>query len=108
MATALALLVFFRREWVRIVRGLVRSARRRRIETSDERLGWLLVVATIPAGLTGVLLEHTLRTVFAKPLAAAVFLMVNGVILGLGERGHRERGARPLLATLAMAIQRAE
>ena len=96
VATALALVVFFRREWVRIVRGLVRSARRRRIETSDERLGWLLVVATIPAGLTGVLLEHTLRTVFAKPLAAAVFLMVNGVILGLGERVRKRAEVRAL------------
>src|SRR5436309_8685270 len=96
VATALALVVFFRREWVRILRGLVRSARRRRIETSDERLGWLLVVATIPAGLTGVLLEHTLRTVFAKPLAAAVFLMVNGVILGLGERVRKRAEVRAL------------
>src|SRR5207249_10766151 len=96
VATALALVVFFRREWVRIVRGLVRSARRRRIETSDERLGWLLVVATIPAGLTGVVLEHTLRTVFAKPLAAALFLMVNGVILGLGERVRQRAEVRAL------------
>src|SRR6266496_1913343 len=91
VATAMALLVFFRAEWVRIVRGLVRSAARRRIETADERLGWLLVVATIPAGLVGVAFEHALRTLFAKPLAAAVFLTCNGLLLLAGERLRRRR-----------------
>jgi undecaprenyl-diphosphatase len=89
VATALALLVFFRAEWARIVRGLVRSLRRRRVETPDERLGWLLVVATIPAGLVGLAFEHALRTLFAKPLAAAVFLTVNGLVLLAGERLRR-------------------
>src|SRR6266542_1104391 len=92
VATALALLVFFRAEWVRIVAGLWRSVRRRGIETTDERLGWLLVVATIPAGLVGVAFEHALRTLFAKPLAAAVFLTCNGLVLLAGE-GLRRRAA---------------
>jgi undecaprenyl-diphosphatase len=94
VATALALLVFFREEWVRIVGGLAGSARRRRIETADERLGWLLVVATIPAGLVGIAFEHALRTLFAKPLAAAVFLTLNGVILLGGERLRRRAVSR--------------
>jgi undecaprenyl-diphosphatase len=85
VATALALLLFLRAEWRRILAGLWRSARRRRIETAEERLGWLLVVATIPAGLVGVAFEHALRTLFAKPLAAAVFLTCNGMILLGGE-----------------------
>jgi undecaprenyl-diphosphatase len=89
VATALALLWFFRDQWVRIVAGLLRSLRRRRIQTADERLGWLLVVATIPAGLVGVAFEHALRTLFAKPLAAAVFLTCNGLILLAGERLRR-------------------
>jgi len=98
VATALALLVFFRAEWVRIVGGLARSAARRRIETADERLGWLLVVATIPAGLVGVAFEHALRTLFAKPLAAAVFLTCNGVILLAGERLRRRAHRSDILA----------
>ena len=53
VATALALLFFFRADWARTVRGLIRSAQRRKIETSDERLGWLLIFATVPAGLLG-------------------------------------------------------
>jgi undecaprenyl-diphosphatase len=89
VATALALLVFFRQQWVRIVAGVLRSIRNRRIETADERLGWLLVVATIPAGLTGLIFEHLFRTVFAKPLAASAFLVVNGGILLAGERLRR-------------------
>jgi undecaprenyl-diphosphatase len=96
VATALALLVFFRQDWVRIIRGFFRSLRRRRIESPDERLAWLLIIATIPTGLTGLLLEHTFRTVFAKPLAAAVFLTINGLILLGGERVRRRAEVREL------------
>jgi len=95
VATALALLAFFWRDWLRIVAGLVGSVRRRRIETADERLGWLLVVATLPAGAVGVAFEHALRTLFAKPLAAAVFLTLNGVILLAGERLRRRTAPAP-------------
>jgi undecaprenyl-diphosphatase len=56
---------------------------------SDERLAWLIVIATIPVGLTGVLLEHTFRTLFAKPVAASIFLFINGLILFAGERTAR-------------------
>jgi undecaprenyl-diphosphatase len=89
VATALALVVFFWREWVRILTGLWTSIRYRRIEALYERLAWLLIVATIPAGLVGLLLEHELRVLFAKPEAAAIFLTVNGFILIGGERLRR-------------------
>jgi undecaprenyl-diphosphatase len=96
VATALALLWFFREDWVRVIGGFFRSVRHRRIETKDERLAWLLVVATIPAGITGLLLEHSLRTVLAKPEAASIFLLVNGAILALGERARRRSEVRAL------------
>jgi undecaprenyl-diphosphatase len=86
---ATALLVHFRSTWVRIIRGFFSSTRKRRIDTPDERLAWLLVVGTIPVGITGLALEHFLRTVFAKPAAAAAFLIVNGVILLIGEHLRR-------------------
>ena len=89
VATALALLVHFRSTWARIIRGFFSSIPKRRIDTPDERLAWLLVIGTIPVGITGLALEHTLRTVFAKPAAAAVFLIVNGGILFVGERLRR-------------------
>jgi undecaprenyl-diphosphatase len=91
VASAIALLVFFRHDWVRIIRGFLRSvkpslAARRIVATDpDERLAWLLVVATIPVGITGLALEHTFRTLFARPLAAAIFLTMNGLVLLTGE-----------------------
>lgn len=89
VATAIALLIYFRETWGRIIVGFFRTLRRRKIETSDERLAWLLIIATIPAGIVGLLFEHTLRTIFAKPTAAGAFLIANGVILFLGERLRR-------------------
>src|SRR5436305_2217876 len=98
VATAIALLVYFRDDWVRIIGGFFSTLKTRRIETPDERMAWLLVVATIPAGITGLALEHTLRTVFAKPVAAAVFLTLNGLVLLAGERYRRRDEVRTLAA----------
>jgi undecaprenyl-diphosphatase len=81
VATALALLVFYRRDWVRLVGGLLTSLRHRRVSTPDERLIWQLVVGTIPVGLVGLVFEHWLRTHLGRPVPAACFLMVNGVVL---------------------------
>jgi undecaprenyl-diphosphatase len=83
LATALVLLGFFWHDWVRIVRGIFRSLQAREIAPSDTdaRLGWLLVVGTIPAGIIGLLLEHPLRHLFASPTSASFFLMVNGFLL---------------------------
>ena len=94
VATALALALFYWRDWIRIAADVVGSLRTRRIETADARLGWLLIVATIPAGIMGVLFEHTFRTIFAKPELAADFLFVNGVILLAGEWLRRRAEVR--------------
>jgi undecaprenyl-diphosphatase len=85
VATALALLLFFRRDWVRIVGGLVTSIRYRRMRTPAERLAWLIVFATIPVGIAGLLLEHVFRTTLGRPIPAAAFLIANGVVLYGGE-----------------------
>jgi undecaprenyl-diphosphatase len=90
LATALVLLGFFRHDWARILRGLARSLRNREIGAdSDARLGWLLVVGTVPAGLLGLLLEHALRDLFASGRSAAFFLILNGVMLFGAERLRR-------------------
>jgi undecaprenyl-diphosphatase len=89
VATAAALLVFFWRDWVRIVMGFVSSIRRRRVRTDEERLAWLIILATIPVGLAGLLLEHLFRTVLGRPVPAAAFLIANGVILLVGEQLRR-------------------
>src|SRR4051812_44894476 len=91
LATALVLLGFFWHDWVRIVRGLFRSLQAREIAPgdTDARLGWLLVVGTIPAGILGLLLEHPLRSLFASAPSAAAFLTLNGVLLLAFERLRR-------------------
>jgi undecaprenyl-diphosphatase len=90
VATALALVIYFWRDWLVIVRGLATSIAHRKISTDAERLAWLLVIATIPVGIAGLLLEHTLRTVLAKPSPTAIFLIVNGLILFASERWKRK------------------
>jgi undecaprenyl-diphosphatase len=93
-ATALVLFFFFLDDWKRIFSGLwrtIRNAGRLEPGDSDARLGWLLVIATIPAGILGLALEHTLRSLFASPEAAAIFLTVNGVLLLGFERLRRRR-----------------
>ena len=91
LATALVLLWFFRRDWALILKGLGRSLRDRELAADDHhaKLGWLLVVGTIPAGILGLLLEHKLRSVFASPTSAAIFLTLNGVLLYGAERLRR-------------------
>jgi undecaprenyl-diphosphatase len=91
LATAIVLFFFFLRDWVRIVKGMGRSLRDRQIapHDSDAKLGWLLVVGTIPAGLLGLLLEHPLRSLFASAQSAAAFLIVNGILLLAFERLRR-------------------
>lgn len=81
-ATAIVLFFFFLDDWKRIFRGLVRSLRGRSSpEDTDARLGWVIVIGTIPAGILGLALEHKLRDLFASPTSAAIFLTVNGVLL---------------------------
>ncbi|HVV59398.1 MAG TPA: undecaprenyl-diphosphate phosphatase [Gaiellaceae bacterium] len=83
LATALVLLAFFWRDWAAILTGMGRSLRDRGIAEDDvhAKLGWLLVVGTIPAGILGLTLESVLRKAFASATLAAVFLTLNGVLL---------------------------
>ena len=90
VATALALLIFYRKTWVRIIRGFFSSIRDRNIDSSDGRLAWLLIVATIPAGLVGLAFQSLLRVQFAKPLSAIIFLFINGCILLLGDNYQKK------------------
>jgi undecaprenyl-diphosphatase len=93
VATAVGLTAYFWRDWVRIVRGFFSSLRHMEIESPDQKLAWMIIFATIPVGLTGVIFEHTFRTLFGVPSRAAIFLVVNGVILFCAER-FRPRTSR--------------
>jgi undecaprenyl-diphosphatase len=87
-ATALVLLGFFWRDWVSIIAGIFRSLAMREIRADDTyaRLGWLLIVSTVPAGILGLLFEQQLRLLFAAPMAVAVALACNGLVLYFIER----------------------
>jgi undecaprenyl-diphosphatase len=95
-ASALALLIYFWRDWVRIISGFFSSIAKRKVETADERLAWLIICATIPVLILGLALQGPLQDLFAKPLAAAVFLTINGLILLAGERVRRRSEVRAL------------
>jgi undecaprenyl-diphosphatase len=92
VATAVVLLLFFLRDWIKIVGGILRSLRMREIRAGDTyaRLGWLLVIGTVPAGILGLALQEVLRKLFASPSIAAAFLIVNGIAL-LGFERLRKR-----------------
>ena len=96
VGSALGLLFYYRRDWVQIVRAFFRTLRTRRAETSTERLAWLIIIASIPAGVLALALEHQLRTITAKPELAAIFLMVNGCLLLGFERFRRRAEVREL------------
>jgi undecaprenyl-diphosphatase len=91
VATAIALVVFFWKDWVRIVGGLFTSIRYRRIETSDQRLAWLLVAGTIPVAIGGLLLDKIVQKDLGQPIPASLFLLVNGAVLFGVERLQRNR-----------------
>jgi undecaprenyl-diphosphatase len=109
VATALALLIYFWRDWVRIIGGFFTSLRLRpgfpwlRLDTRDQKLAWMIILATIPVGIVGLLAEHAFRVIFGRPIAAGFFLIVNGVILYCGERF---RTRRSLQADQAAAAER--
>jgi undecaprenyl-diphosphatase len=87
LGTALALLLYFLPDWLTLIRGALRSVRGH--PNSDGRIFWLIVLASIPAGVTGFLLKAPLSRLFGHPLSAACFLVLNGALLWVGDRWHR-------------------
>lgn len=92
LGTAVALLTFFWRDWVRVVTAVVRSIGRRQLsDDPDERLGWLVLIGSVPAGILGVFFQHKLEELFGKPILVAVFLILNGFMMLAGERLRRRQ-----------------
>jgi undecaprenyl-diphosphatase len=99
LATAIVLFIIYFKDWVRIIKGIFRSLAAREISDADPdaKLGWLLVMSTIPAGILGLLLKDQITGSFLSPQSAAFFLMLNGFLLLLAEwlrtRANRRAGA---------------
>jgi undecaprenyl-diphosphatase len=96
VGSAVGLLIYFWRDWIALIRAFFATLGKRRIETPTERLAWLIICATIPVGILGLLLERVIREALAKPLSAAIFLIVNGCILLYAERYRRRNEVREL------------
>jgi undecaprenyl-diphosphatase len=96
VGSAVGLLIYFWRTWIEVIGAFFATVRKRRIETSTERLAWLIIIATIPVGILGLLLERPIRLALAKPLAASIFLVINGLMLLGAERFRRRAEVRAL------------
>jgi undecaprenyl-diphosphatase len=96
VGSAVGLLIYFWKDWVEIIKAFFATLAKRKIETSTERLAWLIVVACIPTGILGIVLEHAARRATARPEVAAIFLVVNGFILMGAEHFRRRAEVREL------------
>lgn len=87
LGTSIALVIYFWRDWLQVILTLVNSIKRGEVRTgTEEWVSWLVIIGTIPAGLIGIFLQTPLKQLFASPVIAAGFLVVNGSILFAGER----------------------
>jgi undecaprenyl-diphosphatase len=119
VATAIAMIIFFWREWIRIIVGFFASLKhviapapgtyRWEPQDNDQKLAWMIILGTIPVGIAGVALQHLFTDDFSKPVLVAIFLFVNGLILLGGERTRRrgaDEEARQMAADQQMAAER--
>jgi undecaprenyl-diphosphatase len=87
LGTAVALLLYFWRDWLQVIRSILKSIKDGEVRTgTEEWVSFLIIIGCIPAGLLGVFLEKPLKQLFASPLIAASYLILNGSLLFLGER----------------------
>ena len=119
VATATAMIIYFWRDWLRIIKGFFLSlghviapapgTNRFEPQNTDQALAWMIVLATIPVGLAGLVLEHDFRVYFSKPILTSCFLFVNGLILLAGERArrhHADMEAQEIAADLQAVTER--
>lgn len=105
VGSAIGLLIYFWRDWVEIIRAFLATLGKRKIETPTEKLAWLIIAASIPTGILGILLEHPARVATAKPEIASIFLVINGFILLGAERLRRRSEVRGRARTEARSGQ---
>jgi undecaprenyl-diphosphatase len=110
VATLLALLIYFREDWRRIIpAGLATLGDRSFRGDPDRKLAWLLVASTVPAVIVGVALNDLIETAFREPRLVAITLVVGGALLWIADRlGSRRREMSSLTFPLAMGIGAAQ
>jgi undecaprenyl-diphosphatase len=115
VATLLALLLYFARDWVRLVPAGLAALRDRSFRDADgntdpnRRLAWLLAASTVPAAIVGFALNDLIETAFREPRLVAITLVVGGAILWLADRfGPRTRSIDGLTFPAALGIGAAQ
>jgi undecaprenyl-diphosphatase len=97
LGTAIALVIYFWRDWLQVLRSIGKSIKDGEVKKgTEEWVSFLIIIGCVPAGLLGVFLEKPLKLLFASPLIASTFLVVNGSILFLGERMRRRAEIKEL------------
>jgi undecaprenyl-diphosphatase len=100
LGTSIALVIYFWRDWFRIILTFLKNIREGEVHTgTDDWVSWLIIIGVIPAGLIGLVLEDPLKQLFASPVIASAFLVVNGSILYAGERLRRRAEKKMTFAT---------
>src|SRR5213596_1752122 len=95
LGTSIALVIYFWRVWLQVLRSIVKTVKDGEVKRgTEEWVSFLIIIGCIPGGLLGVFLEKPLKVLFASPLVASVFLVVNGSLLFLGERLRRRAEAK--------------
>jgi len=90
LGTATALLLFFWRDWIDLALAAI-GAGDRATRGTMRRLILMLAIGTVPAAVAGLVLNKLIREQFGVPVLAAVFLVINGAVLWIGDRRHRLR-----------------
>lgn len=90
-ASAITLLLIFWKRWLQLIRAFFRSLKSRSLETPESRIIWLILLATIPVGILGIAFERDFQVLFSKPLAASIFLTLNGLILIIAEKSSKRK-----------------
>lgn len=90
-ASAITLLLVFWKRWLQLIRAFFESLKSRSLETPESRIIWLILLATIPVGVLGIAFESQFQVLFSEPLAASIFLTLNGLILVVAERSSKRK-----------------
>ena len=86
LGTLVAVAGYFWRDLIALVRAWLGTLRRRTLESPEDRIAWVVVAATIPAGLIGYTLEDVIAEHLGEPWQIAIFLIVFGLLLGWADR----------------------
>lgn len=104
LGTLIAVVLYFRADLVRLAAAWLQTLRKRRIDTVDERIAWLVAAATVPAALVGAVGENLIVDNLGEPWQIAILLALFGVVLYVADRRPQTRGMEGIGIRSAVAI----